>query len=101
MIISSGVSTKKKAVLSRSVRMPGAGLDALPDVLELGQDLVLVQGVLVALDVRRHLVVLPHLLAQGGDLLDPGVVDAGHGEVVERVAQGHQVVDVVVVAPGQ
>ncbi len=38
-----------------------------------------------------------HLLTQGRDLLDPLVVHAGHAQVVQRVAQGHQVVDVVIV----
>src|SRR5581483_2883316 len=44
-----------------------------------------------------HLLVLAHLLAQPGDLIDPFVVHLGHREVVERVAEWHEVVDVIVV----
>jgi hypothetical protein len=74
----------------------GGRVDPLPDVLQLAQDQVLLE-LLVAPDPRRHLLVLPHLLAEVGDLADPLVVHLGHRQVVEGVAEGDQVVDVVVV----
>jgi hypothetical protein len=68
----------------------------VPDVLQLLQDLILF-AFLIALHEGRHLGVLLHLLAQTGDLFNPLVVDRGHAQVIQGVAQGHQVVDVVVV----
>src|SRR5213076_3030092 len=75
---------------------PGGGVDPLLDVGQLGEDLVLLHRVL-APHGRRHLVVLAHVLAELGDLVDPLVVHLRHRQVVERVAQRDQVVDVVVV----
>ena len=48
---------------------------------------------------RRDLVVLAHVPPELGDLVDPLVVDFGHRQIVERVAERHEVVDVVVVVP--
>src|SRR6266581_1813146 len=74
----------------------GGLVDASLDVLELVEDLVFL-GDLLALDARDHLFVLAHLLPELRDPVDPLVVDFGHRQVVERVAERHQVIDVVVV----
>jgi hypothetical protein len=74
----------------------GRGVDAVLDVLEFAEDLVFL-GLLVTPHDGRHPGVFFHLFAQGGDLANPLVVDAGHAQVVESVAERHQVVDVIVV----
>ncbi len=76
---------------------PRGLIDPLLDVEEFVQDGVLVELLLVSADYRGHLVVLPHLLPEPRDIVDPAVVDRGHAEVIERMAQGDQIVDVVVV----
>src|SRR5512135_2996583 len=73
-------------------RLVDAGLD-IPQFIE---DLVFLGG-LFALQTGDHLLVLAHLLAELGDAVDPLVVHLGHGQVIERVPQRHQVVDVIVV----
>src|SRR2546427_2172483 len=75
---------------------PGGGVDPVLDVGQLGQDLVLLHRFLTP-HRRGHLVVLAHVFAELGDLVDPLVVHLRHRQVVERVAERHQIVDVVVV----
>src|SRR6266851_9226047 len=74
----------------------GRFVDASTDVQQLVQDLVFL-GDRLALDPRHHLLVLPHLLPELGDAVDPFVVHLGHREVIQGMAEGDEVVDVVVV----
>src|SRR5581483_1117259 len=77
----------------------GRGADATFDVLQLAEDLVLLEHLLPLHD-RSHLLVLAHLLPKLGDLADPLVVDLRHRQIVEGVAEGDEIVDVVVVLAG-
>ena len=96
MIISSGTTTKKKAVFSLSVRICDEAL--MRCLMYCSSVRILSSSVSFSRFMTDgDLVVLAHLLAQVGDLVDPLVVDLGHLQVVERVAEGDQVVDVVVV----
>jgi hypothetical protein len=63
---------------------------------QLLQDLILL-ALLLAPEPAHHLLVLPHLLPQLGDFVDPLVVDLGHRQVVERLTEGNEIVNVVVV----
>src|SRR5579872_1381801 len=74
----------------------GRLINAILDVVELGENVIFFGG-LLPLDARHQLLVLAHFFAQLGDPVDPLVIHLGHGEVVQGVAERHEVIDVVVV----
>ena len=91
-----GHDHKKECRLLPVGENAGGLVDAVLDVLQLAQNVIFFRA-LLPLDARHHLLMLAHFLTQLGDAINPLVVDLGHGEVIKRVSQRDQVIDVVVV----